>query len=184
MRKRRRAAAVQDAGADFCDHRQREASWSAPVLWRFWADLSRRSRTKAEARPFGLVGARPSGRFNVRLCEAWTKIRRHVSWRTVKRRERRAPSVGGQSGTKVSPTWNASPVRINPELRDGRPLKLDCSTRLSNQMPVHIKTASVIQRLPIWRSPDARGMEWWVTFLGVIKQRFAFGESTTASELK
>jgi hypothetical protein len=33
--KRRRAAAVQDAGANFCDFRQREASWSAPALWRF-----------------------------------------------------------------------------------------------------------------------------------------------------
>ena|ERR1017187_1084774 len=33
--KRRRAAAVQDAGAMTGDFRPHEASWTAPVLWRF-----------------------------------------------------------------------------------------------------------------------------------------------------
>jgi len=33
--KRRRAAALQDAAAPRQDHHQREASWSAPVLWSF-----------------------------------------------------------------------------------------------------------------------------------------------------
>ena len=33
--KRRRAAAVQDAGARAAALGEREASWSAPVLWRF-----------------------------------------------------------------------------------------------------------------------------------------------------
>jgi len=33
--KRRRAAALQDADAMFCGPNVREASWSAPVLWRF-----------------------------------------------------------------------------------------------------------------------------------------------------
>ena len=35
--KRRRAAALQDAGAIFWNPRMREASWTAPVLWRFAA---------------------------------------------------------------------------------------------------------------------------------------------------
>jgi tetratricopeptide (TPR) repeat protein len=35
IEKRRRAAALQDAGAFSGDRRVREASWSAPVLWRF-----------------------------------------------------------------------------------------------------------------------------------------------------
>ncbi len=37
MEKRRRAAAVQNAGARNETLGEREASWSAPVLWRFWA---------------------------------------------------------------------------------------------------------------------------------------------------
>src|ERR1035437_2718260 len=53
--KRRRAAAVQDAGANFCDFRQREASWSAPALWRFrsepdWPILLAAPTRRAEIR--------------------------------------------------------------------------------------------------------------------------------------
>jgi hypothetical protein len=35
QQKRRRAAALPDAGAKPCGFRKREASWTAPVLWRF-----------------------------------------------------------------------------------------------------------------------------------------------------
>jgi hypothetical protein len=35
--KRRRAAALQNTGARSGTPGEREASWSAPALWRFWA---------------------------------------------------------------------------------------------------------------------------------------------------
>ena len=45
VRKRRRAAAIQDTKRLFETHEPREASWSAPALWRSWPDARRKFLT-------------------------------------------------------------------------------------------------------------------------------------------
>jgi hypothetical protein len=56
--KRWRATAVQNAGALADDHRMREASWSAPALWRFGraTELNAKTQRRKVAKEAKSVG--------------------------------------------------------------------------------------------------------------------------------